>query len=288
MQCQPRAASISGESSSSILIYLLNSKVYQSQHPEIVKSVCEHLQQFQTASVPISHVLVKSQILGTIWSCAPELEDGRFKCSDSFIQHFLHSHLHWTMHTSTQAAQKTPQNWEALCEDMFMHLVYHIKMYNILPELVINADQTGVCLIPAGNKTWAPTGSKQVAVFAKEEKRQFTLMVASSAAGNMVPFQAIIKGRTTREMGILWTPGGDNHWSSTESMKWTDNVLAPYIARAKWRLRAPASQKTILLIDSWSVHIGEEYHSWMREKYPYIKIAYIPSGCASFFRRLPV
>jgi hypothetical protein len=74
------------------------------------------------------------------------------------------------MHTSTWATQKTPDNWEKLCEDMFMRFVYYIKIFDIPAKLIINADQTGICLIPARNKTWAPTGSKQVDTFAKDEK----------------------------------------------------------------------------------------------------------------------
>ncbi|KAF9516406.1 hypothetical protein BS47DRAFT_1257528, partial [Hydnum rufescens UP504] len=89
-----------------------------------------------------------------------------------------------------------PNNWEEQCEDAFMCLSYHIKLFNIPSELVFNADQTGVCLVPAGDKTWAPTGTKQVATVAKEEKHQFSLMVATSPAGEVVPFQAIHKGKT--------------------------------------------------------------------------------------------
>ncbi|KAF9507635.1 hypothetical protein BS47DRAFT_1303810, partial [Hydnum rufescens UP504] len=52
------------------------------------------LQNFHAISVPVSHVLIKSQILGIIQSHAPELlEDQKFKCSDTFIHKFLHSNL---------------------------------------------------------------------------------------------------------------------------------------------------------------------------------------------------
>ncbi|KAF9506279.1 hypothetical protein BS47DRAFT_1305518, partial [Hydnum rufescens UP504] len=142
-----------------------------SAHPKIARIICEWLQQFCTAGVPISCIVIKLQILGTIRSHAPELlEDQKFKCSDTYIRKFLHTHLHWSMHTSTHATQKTPANWLGLCEDMFMWLAYYIKMFDVPTELVINVDQTGVCLIPAGNKTWVPMGSKQVNTFGKEEK----------------------------------------------------------------------------------------------------------------------
>ncbi|KAF9506756.1 hypothetical protein BS47DRAFT_1304888 [Hydnum rufescens UP504] len=176
---------------------VLISCLFQLKHPAIVKVICKQFQNFCAISVPVSHVLVKSQILGIIQSHAPKLlKDQKFKCSDTFIHKFLHSKLQWFMCTSTQVMQKTPDNWEKLCEDMFMHFIYYIKIFDIPAELIINADQTGICLIPVGNKTWACTGSKQVNTFAKDEKRQFSLMVVSSAASIILPFQAIIKGKT--------------------------------------------------------------------------------------------
>ncbi|KAF9520430.1 hypothetical protein BS47DRAFT_1357617 [Hydnum rufescens UP504] len=94
------------------------------------------------------------------------------------------------------------------------------------------------------------SGAKQVAAMAKEEKHQFTLMVATSAAGKVVPFQSIHKGKTGaslpsqeshaegEKMGILWTPGGLTHWSSILSMKvWVDKVLEPHIQHVKVQLQ---------------------------------------------------
>ncbi|KAF9509098.1 hypothetical protein BS47DRAFT_1260518, partial [Hydnum rufescens UP504] len=149
-----------------------------------------------------------------------------FLSSTPYIHCFLHNNLHWSMHTSTQAAHKLPDDGEMQCKDQAMCLSHYIKMFSVPPKLIINADQTRVCLIPAGNKSWAPTGAKQIATMAKEEKHQFTLMVASSTAGDVLPFQSIHKGKMVsaldsvkhhvegESMGILWTPGGMTHWSS--------------------------------------------------------------------------
>jgi len=113
-----------------------------------------------------------------------------------------------------------PADWEKQCKDAFLWLVAVIRTYRVPPKLVLNADQTSLCLIPTGNKTWAEKGAKQVNVFGKEEKRQFTLMVATSAAGDILPFQPIHKGKTAgvlpgvryrtegEELGIRWVPGG--------------------------------------------------------------------------------
>ncbi|KAF9519263.1 hypothetical protein BS47DRAFT_1288615, partial [Hydnum rufescens UP504] len=224
---------------------------------------------------------------------APELlAGGKFKCSDAYVCRFLHTHLCWSMHTLTQAAHKLPDDWEKQCEDQFMCLSHYIKMFNVPAELIINADQTGVCLIPAGNKTWALTGVKQVTTMAKEEKCQFTLMVASSASGDMLPFQSIHKGKTAaslplakahargESMGILWTAGVDTHWSSLRAMQaWVDKVLVLYIQTTVQHLMLPKHQRAICYIDTWSVHQSNELSAWMKHKHPNIKVTFVPTRC---------
>ncbi|KAF9509948.1 hypothetical protein BS47DRAFT_1319917 [Hydnum rufescens UP504] len=260
--------------------------------PRIVKIICEHLKQFHNARLPISHIIVKLTIISTIKAKAPELlAGGKFKCSDAYVRCFLHTHLCWSMRTLTQAAHKLPDDWEKQCKDQFMCLSHYIKMFNVPAKLIINTDQTGVCLIPAGNKTWAPTGVKQVTTMAKEEKCQFTLMVASSAAGDMLPFQSIHKGKTAVSlplakahargelMGILWTAGGDTHWSSLAAMQaWVDKVLVPYIQTTVQCLMLPKCQRAICYIDAWSVHQSNELSAWMKHKHPNIKVTFVPPG----------
>ncbi|KAF9506280.1 hypothetical protein BS47DRAFT_1253890, partial [Hydnum rufescens UP504] len=60
---------------------------------------------------------------------------------------------------------------------------------------------------------------------------------------------------------------------------WTNDVLVLHIERVKKQLGLPVAQKAILVIDSWSVHIGKDYCEWMRQEHIHIKINYIPAGC---------
>ena len=83
----------------------------------------------------------------------------------------------WSYRTGTNAAQKVPNDWDSLCLGLALQTAHSIHTFNIPPQLVINADQTGVVVIPTGTKTWAPIGDKQVSIIAKEEKQQYTLML---------------------------------------------------------------------------------------------------------------
>ncbi|KAF9511205.1 hypothetical protein BS47DRAFT_1299256, partial [Hydnum rufescens UP504] len=45
----------------------------------------------------------------------------------------------------------------------------------------------------------------------------------------------------------------------------------------------PQWQKSILIIDIWSVHQSKEFTGWMKGNHPDIKINYIPGGCMCSF-----
>ncbi|KAG8929090.1 hypothetical protein FRC01_004886 [Tulasnella sp. 417] len=113
-----------------------------------------------------------------------------------------------------------------------------------------------------GNKTYAPRGSKQIAVLGKEEKRQFTAMVATSASGKMLLMQCVWSSKTHLSLpwknvrsdselrGNCWVPGGDSHWSSLETMKqWVLDILVPCIERIKQDEGLPEDSMILLIID---------------------------------------
>jgi hypothetical protein len=186
----------------------------------------------RAAGLNLNVPVVRAVFLGFAKIMAPDLlSESRFKCSSSFIRNFLANKLHWSWRTPTRAAQKTPDNWESKCEDAFLRIVYQVMLEKIVPEAVINSDQLGVHLIPVAKKTWAPSGAKQVPSFGKEEKRQFTLMVTTTASGDILPFQCIYKGKTKKSLpseskrhdaekeGFLFSCGGETHWSNLECVK---------------------------------------------------------------------
>ncbi|KAG2157537.1 hypothetical protein DEU56DRAFT_722553, partial [Suillus clintonianus] len=133
---------------------------------------------------------------------APEIfewkaKDGStFQCSDSFLQNWLHTTLHWSECRATQAAQKIPSNWEVVCENAFLRLAYTIKEEDIPTELYVNSDQTQVIYAQGSNMTWAKTGSKQVSTIGNDEKRTFTIMVSITNDGTVLPLQAIYQGHS--------------------------------------------------------------------------------------------
>ncbi|KDQ54721.1 hypothetical protein JAAARDRAFT_196138 [Jaapia argillacea MUCL 33604] len=81
-----------------------------------------------------------------------------------------------------------------------------MNWYDIPGKLVINADQTGVYVILSNNKTYENKGAKQVDITGKDEKHTYTLMVATSCAGDILPMQQVWSGKTLGSLPLKTSP----------------------------------------------------------------------------------
>lgn len=133
----------------------------------------------------------------------------------------------------TNAAKKVPDNAEQLIDEFVLRCAVIMNLYAIPPELVVNFDQTGACLVPAASQTYEKKNSKRVAVAHIEDKRQITAVVSSSLAGDLLPMQLVFTGKTERshptadalkkvdanvKQSQFKFAHSENHWSSQETM----------------------------------------------------------------------
>jgi hypothetical protein len=189
----------------------------------------------------------------------------------------LHGTLLWSERRATRAAQKLPEDWEQLCEHVFLRIAYGIKEEDIPPELLVNSDQTQVIYSQGSKLTWAKTGSRQVTVIGRDEKCAFTVVVSVSNSGELLPFQAIYQGYSAKtcpspsanDYNAANAAGfrfefskSKTYWSTQETMRLlVDHIIAPYFSKQKAKLGLPKDQKAIWQIDVWSVHRLEEFRS---------------------------
>ena len=156
------------------------------------------------AASPITLVTVRGIAVATILKMAPEIFEKRakdgtsFRCSDSYLRQWLHGTLLWSEWWATRAAQKLPDDWEYLCERAFLHIAYGIKEEDIPAPLLVNSDQTQVVYAPGSKLTWAKTGSRQVTVIGEGEKQAFMVLVSISNSGELLLFQVIYQGYSSR------------------------------------------------------------------------------------------
>ena len=112
-----------------------------------------------------------------------------------------------------------------------------MKQHDIPPKLVVFMDQTGKQLMGTKDKTYEKRGVEQVDIAAKDEKRAYTLCVATTANGDVLPFQQVWSGTTkallphdiaegmneARELGFHFASAASkkktSHFSTFKTMK---------------------------------------------------------------------
>jgi len=201
----------------------------------------------------------------------------------------------WSLRKGTRAAQKLPNDWEDQCEKAAIRRAYLFKEYDIPAELYANSDQTQRLYAPGDRLTYAETGAKQVSVIGGDEKRAFTVVVTVTSDGTLLPFQAVYQGKTGRSCpdseapcydsataaGFRFEPSGTKtYWSNQETMeRFVNDILAPYFEQTKVKLGRPPEQRSLWMIDVWSVHRSEKFLNWMWANHPTILVDFVPGGC---------
>ena len=98
-------------------------------------------------------------------------------------------------------------------------------MDEVLPDLIINWDHTGLNYVSVSSWTTAEEGSKHVEIDGKDDKHQITAAFACSMASNFLPLPIIYQGKTTRcllkfKFSTDWsTTYSANHWSNGGTME---------------------------------------------------------------------
>ncbi|KAF6746488.1 hypothetical protein DFP72DRAFT_747080, partial [Ephemerocybe angulata] len=203
--------------------------------------------------------------------------------------------LEWSKRKATQAAQKLPDDWEEQCVRSCMRKSWIIREHDIVPALFINSDQTQAVYAPGDKMTWNKTGVKQVRMVGLEEKRAFTVVVSVASDGTALPFQAIYTGKSPVSVPSASAPDYDNlvgagcklvysdtstYWSNQATMRQlVEDIIEPYIARVKARLKLPQWAKCLWTIDVFSVHRSAEFRAYVKEHHPNIILDFVPGGC---------
>ena len=123
---------------------------------------------------------------------------GLFVCSVRFIRELI-KERGWKNVRPCGDTRKVPDNYVTLRWLMVLRLAYFVLVHSIPHELCLNGDHTGIMFTLAKGKMWitkAMHESKDKSVNNHGEKRQFTVLATTSAAGQMLPHQVVVAGKT--------------------------------------------------------------------------------------------
>ena len=161
---------------------------------------------------------------------------GHIQLSRQWAYHLL-SRMKFVKRKATTAKTKhTPADFAAAKEAFLDDVVGVVLMDDILPELILNWDQTGIHLVPASTWTMDREGSSRVEISGANDKRQITAVFCGSLTGDFLPLQLIYKGKTQRCHPCYTFPSDWNvtqspkHWSTEETMiEYIYEIIVPYV-----------------------------------------------------------
>lgn len=173
----------------------------------------------------------------------------------------------------------------------------------MLKEDVINADETGVQVMPEWKTTLAIRGAKDVSGAVKKSLAQITKVSAISATGVMLPYQLIFTGKTDQVLpvGVLNEPAGihythsANHFATEQTtLQFVEKIIIPFISqnRSSRIARGISTEEeeskrwAVLVWDNFSPHIAGRV-TLLLCKHRILSFP-LPANCTSKYQPLDV
>lgn len=165
---------------------------------------------------------------------------------------------------------------------------------NVPPALVINGDETAVLLVNRAKVTRNTVGAKRVRILGMgEDKAQITATIFVTESGDVLPYQMIFAGSTTRchpksvkPADCLWT-NTQSHLQSVETyLELLGWAIVPYKNNVIRPLGLPANQMTILKHDLHFTHKDASVLAYLKANN--ICPLYVPAGCTDIIQECDV
>ncbi len=128
---------------------------------------------------------------GCEWMNPPVLS-ALFDLTLDVLQTFLNLN-NFTKRKGTKAGRTMrPEDADAVEDRFFLGTAFIVNKNSIPKGLCFNFDETGISLGDVGKYTMAETASKQVRIIGIEDKRQITVVTATSADAQVLPLGVIL------------------------------------------------------------------------------------------------
>jgi transposase-like protein len=159
----------------------------------------------------------------------------------------------------THKAQNTRYSSEIM-EDFHSYIRMKIKLLGVDCCAVYNADETNVYFSPQHTCTYAPRGSRTVAIKGSDSSSRCTVMLGASMAGEKLPPFLIFKGKNNRSGHIkreLNKKSGlpDQMEYGVQDRAWMDEILMLEWIEKVWRPATQHNRFSYLILDECRSHL---------------------------------
>ena len=104
---------------------------------------------------------------------------------------------------STTKAKVSVEDLAMYKKQFLLDIKAVVNLEDIPNELILNWDQTAINYVPVSNWTMVKEGSKKVKIAGVDDKRQITVVLAGTLAGELLPLQLIYQGKTKKCLSFL-------------------------------------------------------------------------------------
>jgi len=183
-----------------------------------------YIRKLRVGAGGVNTQVVIAAATGMLQKRDPALLESIGELKKSWAKYFL-GRMNYVKRKATTKARFSVSNFEAVKTRFLLDIKGVKMMEEILDELVITWDQTGIKYVPVSRWTTAEKGSKRVELEGVNDKRQITAVFAGSLIGDFLPVQLVYEGTTSKchpsgvdfpaDWFISATP---NHWFNEETM----------------------------------------------------------------------
>ena len=204
----------------------------------------------------------------------------RFQASNGWVAGFMKKH-DLSLRAKTSLAQRLPKDLEEKIESFHKFVVEKREEDEFDDNLIINMDETPVYFDLVPGKTVNEKGAKSVLIRRTgNEKRHFTVVLAVSANGHVLPPMIIFKGKRALKFDF------PKDWIVTVQEKgWMDGELMLRWIRDIY-LKFTKKDRSLLVLDSFRGHLTDSVKKTLRKGNTVMAV--ISGGCTSKLQPLDV
>ena len=166
--------------------------------------------------------------------------------------------MNFTKRRATTKYSHPADELEKEKEAFLSQLLDTVGLNDIPPELIFNWDQTGINLVPTALWTLDKKGKKRIEIAGYQDKRQITAVMCGSLVGELLPFQLVYAGKTSRchpayEFPMDWQiVHTHNHWSNEETMLlYIAEIIVPFVNRKREDLKLNNDHPALAIFDQF-------------------------------------
>ena len=161
---------------------------FESRHPEVMVVIMERLRALRVTGCVVTSQIVAAQFQIAAKEMCPE-EIHRLQFGERWCRDLVRLKMQWTFRRATGSSTALSEDWQEQ-RDVFIQRVCAVYLCEVnCPDLVVNADHTGMRMLPNGRFTYDKCGTQHVKIVGRDDKRQVMVVVGSTFGGMMLPFQ---------------------------------------------------------------------------------------------------